>query len=225
MTRQPVPATPNPTFTRRAAFLMSQPHRWRRAVKVVVTDGSAAYKASVDACLPHARHVLDRFHVIRWFCAGLTAVRRDIQRRPEGSKPAFDPEVFKARFALLRRGDTLTNEDRARLDTLFDTHPRLKAGWQALQELHGLYLADDHDGALEALDRFCDLYQTGELPEFHNIVNTIINWSNQILAWHHTNHPSNGRIEGYNNLLQVLRRTAHGFTNPTNFQARGLLLT
>ena len=114
------------------AFLMSQPHRWRRGVKVVVTDGSAAYKASLHACLPHARHMLDRFHVIRWFCAGLTAVRRDIQRRPEGSKPAFDPEVFKARFALLRRGDTLTDADRARLDALFDTHPRLRAGWQAL---------------------------------------------------------------------------------------------
>ena len=28
-----------------------------------------------------------------------------------------------------------------------------------------------------------------------------------------------------NNLFQVLRRTAHGFTNPTNFQARGLLIT
>ena len=31
-----------------------------------------------------------------------------------------------------------------------------------------------------------------------------------------------------NNLLQVLRRTAHGFTNPTNptnFEARGLLVT
>ena len=208
------------------AFLMSQPHKWRRAVKVVVTDGSAAYKASVDACLPHARHMLDRFHVIRWFTAGLTQVRREIQRRePHGIKPAFDPEVFKARFALLRRGDTLTDTDRARLDALFDTHPRLKAGWQALQELHGLYLTDDHDGALEALDRFCDLYQTGELPEFHNIVNTTINWSNEILAWHHTNQASNGRIEGTNNLLQVLRRTAHGFTNPTNFQARGLLIT
>ena len=80
---------------------------------------------------------LDRFHVIRWFSAGLTAVRRDIQRRPEGSKPAFDPEVFRARFALLRRGDQLNEADRARLDALFDAHPRLKAGWQALQELHG----------------------------------------------------------------------------------------
>ena len=151
-----------------SAFLMSQGHKWRRGVKVVVTDGSRAYKAAIDAHLGHARHVLDRFHVIRWFAAGLTAVRRDIQRRLEGSKPAFDPEVFRARFALLRRGDALTGADRARLDALFDAHPRLKAGWQALQELHGLYLADDYDGALDALGRFCDLYETGGLPEFHD---------------------------------------------------------
>ena len=160
-----------------------------------------------------------------WFSAGLTAVRRDIQRRPEGSKPAFDPEVFRARFALLRRGDTLTDTDRARLDALFDAHPRLKAGWQALQELHGLYLANDHQGALKALGRFCDLYETGELPEYHDTVDTIIAWSDEILAWHHTDRASNGRIEGINNLLQVLRRTAHGFTNPTNFEARGILVT
>ena len=209
-----------------SAFLMSQGHKWRRGVKVVVTDGSRAYKASVDACLPHARHVLDRFHVIRWFCAGLTAVRRDIQRRePHGVKPAFDPEVFRARFLLLRRGDTLTGADQARLDALFDTHPRLKAGWQALQELHGLYLANDHQGALEALGRFCDLYETGELPEYHDTVDTFIAWSDEILAWHHTDRASNGRIEGINNLLQVLRRTAHGFTNPANFEARGILVT
>ena len=58
--------------------------------------------------------------------------------------------------------------------------------------------------------------------EFHDTVDTIIAWSDEILAWHHTNGASNGRIEGTNNLLQVLRRTAHGFTNPTNFEARGI---
>ena len=138
-----------------SAFLMQQGHRWCKQVKVVVSDGSRAYKAAIDAHLGHARHVLDRFHVIRWFAAALTQVRRDVQRRePHGVKPAFDPEVFRARFALLRRGDTLTDTDRARLDKLFDAHPRLKAGWQALQELHGLYTADDYDGALEALGRF-----------------------------------------------------------------------
>ena len=106
----------------------------------------------------------------------------------------------------------------------FDAHPRLKAGWDALQQLHGLYLADDCDGALEALDRFCDLYATGDIPEFHDIVDAIIAWSDEILAWHHTRRVSNGRIEGTDNLLQVLRRTAHGFTNPDNFAARGILI-
>ena len=169
-----------------SAFLMSQGHKWRRGVKVVVTDGSRAYKASVDACLPHARHVLDRFHVIRWFCAGLTAVRRDIQRRePHGVKPAFDPEVFRARFLLLRRGDTLTGADQARLDALFDTHPPgSKPAGRPYRSSHGLYLANDHQGALEALGRFCDLYQTGELPEYHDTVDTFIAWSDEILAWH-----------------------------------------
>ena len=106
-----------------STFLMQQGHRWCKGVKVVVSDGSKAYKSAIDAHLGHARHVLDRFHVIRWFTAGLTQVRRDVQRRPEGSKPAFDPEVFRARFALLRRGDTLTDADRARLDALFDAPP------------------------------------------------------------------------------------------------------
>ena len=209
-----------------SAFLAQQGHRWCKQVKVVVTDGSRAYRAAVGAHLGHARHVLDRFHVIRWFAAGLTQVRRDIQRRqPPGVTPAFDPEVFRARFALLRRGDTLTDADRERLEELFDAHPRLKAGWQALQELHGLYTAGDHQGALDALGRFCDLYETGELPEYHDIVDTFIAWSTEILAWHHAGRPSNGRIEGTNNLLQVLRRTAHGFTNTANFEARGLLVT
>ena len=209
-----------------SAFLMQQGHRWCKGVKVVVSDGSKAYKSAIDAHLGHARHVLDRFHVIRWFAAALTQVRRDVQRRePEGVKPAFDPEVFRARFALLRRGDTLTDTDRARLDAVFDAHPRLRAGWQALQELHGLYTADDYDGALAALGRFCDLYETGELPEYHDTVDTFIARSDEILNWHCAGRPSNGRIEGINNLLQVLRRTAHGFTNPRNFEARGILTT
>ena len=174
-------------------FLMSQPHSWRRSVKVVVSDGSNAYKASIQTCLPQARHVLDRFHVIRWFTAGLTAVRRDIQRRNNGTKPVAGPQVFCARFLLARRGDT----DQTRFDQLFEQHPRLKTGWQALQELHGLYLAENHDGILQVLDRFGDLYKTGELPEFANIVNTIINWSDEILAWQHTGRPSNSRIKAH----------------------------
>ncbi|MDQ3978500.1 MAG: transposase, partial [Actinomycetota bacterium] len=130
-----------------------------------------------------------------------------------------------ARFALLRRADTMSQSQRDELEGLFVRHPRVAVGWQALQELYGLYLAEDRDGALAALDRFCDLYVTGEIPEFHDVVDTVIAWSTEILAFHdpRAGRTSNGRLEGTNNKLQVLRRVAHGFTNRSNFEARGIL--
>ncbi len=89
-----------------------------------------AYRSAIDARLGHARHVLERFHVIRWFSAGLTQARRDIQRRrPPGAKPVFEPEVSRARFALLCRADTLTDADRARLEGL-------REGSRASKPLH-----------------------------------------------------------------------------------------
>ncbi|WP_428119252.1 transposase [Candidatus Poriferisodalis sp.] len=120
-------------------------------------------------------------------------MRRDVQRRPEGSEPAFDPEVFGARFLLTRRPDKLD--------------------------------AADRKGALEALDRFADIYRTAQIPEFSDTVDTFLAWHHQILDWHQTGRRPNGRIDRTNNLLQVLRRKAHGITNYTNSETRGLLLT
>ena len=95
-------------------------------------------------------------------------------------------------------------------------HPRLKARWDTLQQLHGLYLADN---------RFTDPYATGEPPEYHRVVDTVITCGDQILDWHDTKRPSNGRTEGTNNLPRVQRRTAHGLTNADNFAPRRLLVT
>ncbi|MCA1702405.1 MAG: transposase [Actinobacteria bacterium] len=68
-----------------SGFLVEQGQRWCRRVEVVVSDGSESYKAAIHAHLGHATHVLDRFHVVRWFAAGLVGVRRRIQRRePRG---------------------------------------------------------------------------------------------------------------------------------------------
>ena len=72
-----------------------------------------SYQAAISQYLPDARHVLDRFHVARWFTQGLTLVRREIQRRdPELRPPTYEPDLFRARFALLRRADHLNQAHR-----------------------------------------------------------------------------------------------------------------
>ena len=156
----------------------------------------------------------------------MTLVRRELQRRPPDQRPpTFEPDLFKARFTLLRRADNLTEGHQKHLDRLFEAHPRLRTAWEALQELYQLYEADDLDGANQALGRFADLYATGQIPEYQEVVDTIIAWGEEILAYHRSRRATNGPIEGINNLLQVLRRVAHGFTNTDNFAARGVLVT
>ena len=205
-------------------FFAAQGHHSSAGVKVVVTDGSKAYKTTIDAHLCHSTHVLDRFGVIGWFTAGLIAVRRDVQRRqPEGVTPTFDPDVFGIRFLLLRRPDRLNDAQRPNSRRSLGPIPAYaRPGTRPANST--AYVANDEAGALAALDWFTDLYQTGDLPEFYKIGNTLIAHMPQILTSHAADHPSNGRIEGTNSLLQVLRRTAHDFTNPHNCAARALLV-
>ena len=191
-----------------------------------MSDGSRPYRAAIAQYLGHARHVLDRFHVVRWFTEGLTLARRELQRRPpDRTPPAYEPDLFRARFTLLRRADNLTDAHQAHLDRLFAAHPRLKVAWDALQELYQIYQAEDLEAANQALERFADLYDSGQIPEYHDVVDKIIAWGDEILAYHPAGRASNGPLEGTNNLLQVLRRVAHGFTNYDNYAARGLLVT
>ena len=113
-----------------------------------------------------------------WFAAGLTLVRRELQRRePRGHvTPAFEPELFRSRFALLRRADTMSPSARGARGTVRSPSPhrrRLAGATGALRPLR----RRDRAGALASLDRFCDLYATGEIPEFHDVVGTVIAWS------------------------------------------------
>ena len=164
-TKQVLAMIPGRTKGSLSRFFREQGPRWCRGVEIVVSDGSRSYQAAISEYLPDARHVLDRFHVVRWFTEGLTLVRRELQRRdPDHRPPAFEPDLFRARFTLLRRADRLTEAHQAHLDQLFDAYPRLRTAWDALQQLYQLYEADDLEGANQALARFADLYATGRIP-------------------------------------------------------------
>ena len=166
-------------------------------MEIVVSDGSRSYQAAISQYLPDARHVLDRFHVARWFTEGLTLVRRELQRRPpDRQPPTYEPDLFRARFTLLRRADHLTEAHQAHLDRLFEAHPWLRTAWDALQELYGLYEAEDLDGADQALGRFADLYATGQLPEYRDVVATIRRLGGTNPGLPHQQTSKQGPIEG-----------------------------
>jgi transposase len=209
-----------------SGFLTAQGHRWMRDVRVVVSDGSTSYRKAIHQHLGHARHVLDRFHVARWFAAGMIEVRRRIQRiGGHGARPAFEPEVFRSRYLQLARFDHLDSDQIEALGKVLTDRPELEAAWRMLQHLYGIYVAETDDDANQALGAFIDTYQDHPLVEFGRLTETLLTWDDEIFAFDDCDRVSNGRIEGTNNKLGVLKRVAYGFVNIDNFAARTLLIT
>jgi transposase len=207
-----------------SGFLVSQGRRWCRKVDVVVTDGSQSYRAAIDRHLGHATHVVDHFHVVRWFAQGLIEVRRRVQRTgAPGESPAFSPVIFRTRYLQLARAENLSSEQFARLAMALTEDPELWHAWRLLQQLYEIYDADNEDEAARRVEAFVHAWSETEIPEFRAVLVALANWLPEILAFHRCGRVTNGRLEGQNNKLGVLKRIAYGFVNADNFAARALL--
>jgi transposase len=211
-------------FRALSGFLASQGERWCRRVAVVVTDGSQSYRAAIERHLGSATHVVDHFHVVRWFAQGLIEVRRRVQRVGEpGESPAFSPVIFRTRYLQLARAENLSSEQFARLSLALTEDPELWHAWRLLQQLYEIYDADIEHEAAARIEAFVHAWAETEIPEFRSVLVALANWMPEILAFHRCGRVTNGRLEGQNNKLGVLKRIAYGFVNADNFAARALL--
>lgn len=207
-----------------SGFLSAQGHRWLRRVEVVCTDGSQSYRAAIERHLGHATHVVDYFHVVRWFAQGLTEVRRRVQRvGAPGESPAFSPVIFRTRYLQLARAHKLSSEQFARLSLALVEDPELWHAWRLLQQLYEIYDADSEREAAARVEAFVHAWAETKIPEFRSVLVALANWLPEILAFHRCGRVTNGRLEGQNNKLVVLKRIAYGFVNADNFAARALL--
>ena len=134
-------------------------------------------------------------------------VRRRIQRiGDKGSRPAFDPDIFRSRYLQLTRADHLSDEQIIRLGEVLAGRAQLEAAWRMLQHLYGIHLAASDDEANQALAAFLDTYQDHPLLEFEKLCETPLERGDEIFAFHECDRVSNGRIEGTNNKIGVLKR-------------------
>ena len=211
-------------FRALSGFLTAQGLRWCAKVEVVVSDGSPSYRAAIERHLGHATHVVDRFHVVRWFASGLIEVRRRVQRTGEpGESPVFSPAIFRTRYLQLARADELDSDRFARLVHALMQDPELWHAWRLLQQLYGIYDAGDEAEAAARVESFVYAWEAAPIPEFRSVLKALAQWLPEILAFHRCGRITNGRLEGTNNKLGVLKRIAYGFVNADNFAARALL--
>jgi len=185
-------------------------------VKGVAMDMHEAFRQAVRMCLPRARIVVDKFHLVRHINGAMDRVRSRLQG---GNRRGRRQDLFKSRYTLLKGAERLTGWERVRLGQLFYRYPELERAWLLKERFRAWYKGRDRSQAEVELDALQKVISDTYLPEFKALLHTFDNWREEILNYF--DYPiSNGFVEGKNNRIKTIKRMAYGYRNMDNFRLR-----
>ena len=187
-------------------------------IKYIATDLSAAFISSVYENCPNAVHVFDHFHVVKLMNERLDDIRR-AQYNLE--KDVNKRKVLKgARFLLLCNGaDIFDKEYKTRLDNALDMNKPLSQAYYLKEQLREIWAQVNKEEAEKNMDDWVRQAKESKVPQLVKMAATLMAHRTGILAWYDC-HISTAKVEGINNKIKVMKRTAYGFRDERYFELR-----
>lgn len=202
--------------------------RWGTEVLLQIEEVSIdlwiPYKNLVEELMPNAQVVADRFHVMKQVNTELDNQRKKEKREAgkiniESDKEEILLGLKKSKYVLLKNEDNLNKEQKDKLEQVKQASPTLSKMHQLKEELRIIFQ--------KPIDWLAALFELGSWlvsarQYYPKSQNTMLRWFDEIIAYfdHRT---TNGIVEGINNKLKLIKRSAFGFRNFDNFRIRSLL--
>lgn len=203
------------------AFLRQIPARLRRQVREVCTDMYEGYTSAVREVLPEARIVVDRFHVAKAYRDCADQLRKEVQRELKAELEKTEYEALEKTMWLFRRDpEDLDEEEKQRLELLFECAPDLKQAHQLREELTAIFETEQSkESGQAAIEDWQKRVRESGLRCFDGFQKTLGNWMNEITNYF-VSRLTSGFVEGFNNKIKVLKRRCYGITNLTHLYQR-----
>lgn len=215
-------------------LLAGIPHSWRPNIETVVIDMFWPFRQATEDILPHARVVVDKFHVLRSIDNTAQKVRVRHGRRitvagrdgglSRQHNPRFDPKVWRSRWLFMKRRNTLTQSEQQGLDQLFELHPEIGVAWWLKEAFASIYQASDRTEAEHRLDIWIHHMQQADIKEFTNQWRTLKRWRTPILNYF-DDPQTNGYAEGITNKIKVMKRRGYGHQHPHRYRNKVLAIS
>jgi transposase len=200
-------------------------------IEEVSIDLWKGYKSLVIELMPNAQVVADRFHVMAQINKELDIQRKKEKRKIEeliktarkSEEKAEHEQVLeglkKSKYVLLKNEKNLSQEQEIKLLQVKEVSPELKIMHELKEEIRKIY--EQADNWLTGLLRL-GVWLAIAKKYFPNSQSTIIRWLDEIIAYF-DNKTTSGVVEGINNKLKLIKRSAYGFRNFENYRIRCLL--
>jgi transposase len=166
---------------------------------------------AIEAEVPWAEVVIERFHVARADRDGADTVRqKERQRRTSALPKAEDAEIKGAMWPCRKRPAALEPQEWERLERVFTWSPKLAAAYHLREDLAERFERDyTKAGAKGAMRAWYKRVHASGLAEFASVLGTIDRWLEQITN-DFQDRQTSGVVEGFNNRVKVLKRRCYG---------------
>ena len=201
----------------------------RNRVKVITMDMFSPYYQLAKQLFPHAKIVLDRFHIVQHMNRTMNRVR--IQIMNQFDRKAHEYRALKRYWKLVQQDSRKLNDKRFYRPT-FRAHltnkeilEKLLSYSQELREHYELYQLLLFHFQEKNSKHFFDLIEEtiSEVnPIFQTVFKTFLKDKEKIINALELPY-SNAKLEATNNLIKVIKRNAFGFRNFENFKKRILI--
>ncbi|MEG4838802.1 ISL3 family transposase [Microcoleus sp. B9-D4] len=200
-------------------------------IEEVSIDLWKGYRNLVRDLMPNAQVVADRFHVMAQINKELDAQRKrekrqveDLIKKAESSEEKADQEKIleglkKSKYVLLKNESDINEEQKAKLLQVKDVSSTLKSMQELKEKIRRIF--EQSNNWLVGLLKL-GRWLLEAKKYFPDSQNTIIGWLDEIIAYFDYKTTS-GVVEGINNKLKLIKRSAYGFRNFENFRVRCLL--
>jgi transposase len=200
-------------------------------IEEVSIDLWKGYKTVVVELMPNAQVVADRFHVMAKINQELDTERKTqkYQAEKERKEAKTDSEkeeaekrvegLKKSKYALLKNEEDLSEKQKEKLEEVKEVSPKLKEMHRLKENFRKIFnKSQNWWRGICKLGKWLDKAK----EYFSESYRTIVRWLDEILAYF-DNQTTQGIVEGINNKLKLIKRSAYGFRNFQNFQLRVLL--
>lgn len=201
------------------------------SIEEVSIDLWKGYRNLVIELMPNVQVVADRFHVMAQINQELDRQRKREKRKVEDLiKTANTPEekakheqvlegLKKSKYVLLKNEKDLSQEQGSKLIQVKEVSNNLKIMHELKEEIRNIF--EQTNNWLTGLFNL-GIWLASVKKYFPHSQNTIIRWLDEILAYF-DNRTTSGVVEGINNKLKLIKRSAYGFRNFENYRIRCLL--
>lgn len=202
-----------------AGFFETLGKRGCKRLRIVVSDLGGGYIGVIAKYAPHARHVLDRFHIVQW----LNEALNELRRRVFGGAPKDElgRELKVKKWMLLRAYEALELRHKRLLARLVQANRPLYRAYLLKEQLRGIlhhpwcYLG----ALLRNLTGWCRAAVRSRLPEMAAVGRRLRPHLDKVVAGFHCG-VKLGLVEATNGKVALLRREARGFRDPEYFKLK-----